>query len=997
MTLLAEDRSDQFLKSLAIEWLGIICSKIKTGYNRLSGDFKTYTPEWICELNDTLAIKVDKDTPIQSLALLDQCRKKLLDHVVAERVNPNVIQFYLCNWGFIESVVWTKANKGWEIQQKKRVKKTAKAVDKTPTDDTEKKNDDDLDDLDEDITMAETTTTAETTETMDTDATWPKENALLLGDTCKFYWLSCLGIDYPFPHHDTETKQYEFPEMSRSDYMLLTELLASRQTLYTSYNFILSEILLCLDKDAVVYRTKALKAIGKIASEVPEIMDDTRIRASVVQRIHDGSPSVRDAAVDVVAKYLGRLDHVPLKLYEVVSARIMDTAVTVRKRLVKLLRELYFKLTDRDIKIDVASKLILRIGDNEVTISQLSLKATQEILFLPFKEIEKDGNDYMGYSYANSPKERKRKITDLTLVITGAVSRLDPSVSAQNIALSQIIQKTIEGADEKALIWYERAFQWIVDSLFGRMIKLEEEDDSTEFNNCLATAEWIKARYVLSIYRDVLPQMKYHDPEFVSSVERILMQLLSRCPLDLITDGISCLCVIVDTISFRYNILIKMLGSCISKLRHIQHIIANGHVDQDSSFAGVLKMILMCGLLCQNFEFDKKREQQPKQMEALNLVYKGDICTLVFDVLQFFTGEFMDDLSDQGMSMRMTALQGLGYFFASHPTYMISAASTALMDKIFEEGTIELKTQLMRVYQEFLSAEEKRIDKREGSSTGSVMYTKDIDINTLLGDTEEYAELGVNGSLMQRYLKKILKCALAESEDLRYAAFEVVSAIIHQGLAHPVLCMPAIVAAETSPDLILRNKAFYLHKYAHDKYGSLLYSQMNEYLSTSYQYQKILYGSQVQGYGKRGGDAKMDAVLGVTFSVMKDKKKARFDFFSALIKPFSFDLKTTTADEIDIDYLKYLAENVVSLDLSTTEEVLHMVYIMDRILMTLGADLLSYVHFLKKQGIVVPSEDEQDEDDIDTDFTLAAKLSLALCILMYMKNLLVELYDIPDE
>lgn len=107
------------------------------------------------------------------------------------------------------------------------------------------------------------------------------------------------------------------------------------------------------------------------------------------------------------------------------------------------MRELYFKLTDREIKIDVASKLILRIGDNEVTISQLSLKATQEILFLPFKEIEKDGNDYFGYSYANSPKERKRKITDLTLVIAGAVSKLDASVSAQNIALSQIIEKVI--------------------------------------------------------------------------------------------------------------------------------------------------------------------------------------------------------------------------------------------------------------------------------------------------------------------------------------------------------------------------------------------------------------------------------------------------------------------------------------------------------------------------------------------------------------------------
>lgn len=152
----------------------------------------------------------------------------------------------------------------------------------------------------------------------------------------------------------------------------------------------------------------------------------------------------------------------------------------------------------------------------------------------------------------------------------------------------------------------------------------------------------------------------------------------------------------------------------------------------------------------------------------------------------------------------------------------------------------------------------------------------------------------------------------------------------------------------------------------------------------------------------------MDAVLDVTFSVLKDKKRARFDLLSALVKPFSFDLKTTLAEEIDIDYLKYLAENAVSLDLSTTEDVLHMVYIMDRTLMTLGADLLSYVHFLKKQGIVTTQnaasdsdqeeeEQREDEKEMDNDFTVAAKLALVMCILMYMKNLLVELYDIPDE
>lgn len=254
-------------------------------------------------------------------------------------------------------------------------------------------------------------------------------------------------------------------------------------------------------------------------------------------------------------------------------------------------------------------------------------------------------------------------------------------------------------------------------------------------------------------------------------------------------------------------------------------------------------MLRMCGLLCQHFEFDKKREREPEAMEALNLVYKGSIGILVFDLLQFFTGNYMDELDEQGIALRMTALQGLGHFFASHPTFMISNTSTELMDKIFDEGTIELKTQLMRVFQEFLSAEEKRIGKQE-ETNATVLQYRSIDIDTLLGNTEEYAELGVNGSLMQRYLRKILKCALSESDELRYDAFEVVSEVVHQGLAHPVLCMTAIIAAETSPNTILRNKAYYLHKYAHDKYGNLLYIQLNECLLTSYKYQTFLLGTE---------------------------------------------------------------------------------------------------------------------------------------------------------
>ncbi|KAG1455139.1 hypothetical protein G6F55_007238 [Rhizopus delemar] len=1027
ISLLEGNHSDQYLKSLAVDWLGMIACKIKSSQNALAGEGNTYTPEWVYDLNDKLPAHIDKDTSIESVELLNQCRKKLLDSVAKESVSASVIQFYLCNWGFMESVVWTKANKGWRIDKKSKTSKNNSAIAAEENSVKEIKGSVEQEDVNmetEDSTLLVPNKEEEEEE----EEKWPIEVVELLQNACKYYWLSCLGFEYSFPKPN---KPYMFPEMSRNDLTSLVELLASRQSLYTSYDFILSEILLCLDKDAVFLRVRSLKAIGKISSQVPEILEEGRVRVSVIQRVHDPSPSVRDAAVETIAKYLSKQLDISPELYELVGGRIMDTSVAVRKRLVRLLRELYFKFTDIEVKKDIASKLIMRIGDNEETISQQSLKATQEILFLPFKEIEKDGNDYFGYTYANAPKDRKRRINNLTSIIVGAVAKLDSSLSTQNIALSQIVQKTVDGLDEKSRGWYERIFQWIIDSLFDRMILLDEEDNTAEFINCLATVyafakscpnllrelqismlqpyltiseqdDWTKASYVLMIYRDVLPQMKYHDRDTIDLLERILMQLLTKCPLDMTSIGASCLCAIVSQISHRYNILIKILGSCVTKLRQVREAIRQGTVSK-SIFSGVLKMILLCGLLCQHFEFDKRREEKPAAMSALDLVYKGEIGTLIFDLLHFFTEDVINELGEQGMVLRMTALQGLGYFYSSNPIFMVSESSTTLMDRIFQEGSASLKTQLMRVFQEFMGAEEKRINKRQEDDKKEEEEEKKTDNNKILANTEEYAELGVSGSLMQRYLPKILECALCEFADLRYAAFEVVSSVIHRALAHPVLCMPAVIAAETSPDVILRTKAYYMHKYAHDKYGLMLYGQMNECISTSFQYQKVLFGNKIQGYGKRGGDSKVESVLSLTYSFLKGHKKIKFDFFQALVRPFTFELKLTSPEDVDIAYLKYLAENIMMMDYSTTSEVLFVVFHIDKLLTSLGADLLSFVQSLKKQGRIVESDecmiDDEDshENGLEEEITVASKLSIALCMMMLLKKLLIELYDIPDE
>ncbi|OAD68960.1 hypothetical protein PHYBLDRAFT_172796 [Phycomyces blakesleeanus NRRL 1555(-)] len=943
--------SDIYLKSLAIEWLGTIACTIKMGCNRLSGEKGQFTPEWVYKLNEQLPTEITQDTALNSLEFLAQCQMKLYNHVENSNVDPSLTKFYLASWGYTDTMI------------------------------------------------------------------------------CSF----------------------DFPELNREDIGLLSELLASRQPLYNSFQFLISHIMACLDNDSVSYRVKALRSMGRIATEVPTVLDEPRIRNPIIKRIHDASPSVRDAALEVMARYLGRQETLSLPIYNIVSERIMDTAMTVRKRLVKLLRELHAKCDDRAIKIDISAKLIQRIGDNEISISEAALKATQEILFHPFREIDNDGNDAFGSSYQHFPKERKRQITELTLLITGATTR-DISSLTQSSALIQILQKTVAGCDSRTMVWYKMVFQWIVDALFEHMLLLDEQGNTEGFLCCLTTVyaftktspdilrethismlepylsiteedDWRIARYVLMIYRDVLPRRRYHDPDFVAQVEQALQQLLSRCPLDMIQSTVSCLCAIIDNISKRYNLLIKMLGACLGKLQQDRAQMSNGKPPA-RSITAIRKMLLISSLLCRYFDFDEKRKTEPVKLRALDIVHKQSITKLAFDLILYFASS-LDETTPFNQIMA-TALQSLGHLYAAHPTFVIEKTSTELMDKLFESGSEPMKVQLLRVFVEFLAAEENRIEKQE-EVAGQSLHTKLIDVETLMGNTEEFSELGVNGSLMQRYFRRILKCALEKTPDIRYAAFEVVSVVVNQGLAHPVLvkmndliiscvdnnsfgillkCMPAVVAAETSSDITLRNKAYYLHRFAHDKYGPLLYSNFGEHISTAYEYQKLMADDKIEGYGKRGSDAKVDSLFALPFSVFRQKKKIKLDFLCALVKPFDFDMKVTKEEEVNVEFLKFLAESIITLDFSMLEEILCVLNGMDRILMTVGADLLSSIQIFRKKGLLSKPNDMNEfgrvpsghnNVSMDPAYAMTAKTAIAMSILLYVRELLMDVYSISND
>lgn len=64
------DSGDLYLRTIAIEWLGVIASRIKVGWNRVAGAHGSYTPEWLYQLNNNIPVHVSqKDMDIGNALL----------------------------------------------------------------------------------------------------------------------------------------------------------------------------------------------------------------------------------------------------------------------------------------------------------------------------------------------------------------------------------------------------------------------------------------------------------------------------------------------------------------------------------------------------------------------------------------------------------------------------------------------------------------------------------------------------------------------------------------------------------------------------------------------------------------------------------------------------------------------------------------------------------------------------------------------------------------
>ena len=149
---------------------------------------------------------------------------------------------------------------------------------------------------------------------------------------------------------------------------LACTVLLTRSPLFQSWDNMVSRILRSMGEKQPTFRTKALRALGQVVLADPDVLSLTNVQQQVNKRIGDISPAVREAAIDLVSKHIASDPGLGEKYYPVMRERINDTGLGVRKKILKLLRDIYFMSQDKAMQTEIASIILSRIADEEHTV-----------------------------------------------------------------------------------------------------------------------------------------------------------------------------------------------------------------------------------------------------------------------------------------------------------------------------------------------------------------------------------------------------------------------------------------------------------------------------------------------------------------------------------------------------------------------------------------------------------------------------------------------------
>uniref|UniRef100_A0A3Q2QX81 Nipped-B protein n=1 Tax=Fundulus heteroclitus TaxID=8078 RepID=A0A3Q2QX81_FUNHE len=739
------------------------------------------------------------------------------------------------------------------------------------------------------------------------------------------------------------------------DSCLIVRYLASMRPFAQSFDIYLSQILRVLGESAIAVRTKAMKCLSEVVAVDPSILGRVDMQRGVHCRLMDNSTSVREAAVELLGRFVLSRPELIEQYYDMLIERILDTGISVRKRVIKILRDICLELPDFHKITEMCVRMIRRVNDEE-GIKKLVNETFQKLWFSP--------------TPSHDEEAMKRKILNITDVVLACKdSGYD--------WFEQLLQNLLKSEEDASYKPTKKACVQLVDNLVEHILKYEESIADKGINSsrvvaCITTLylvtkirpnlmvkhamamqpylntkcstqnDFMVICNVAKILELVVPLMETPSESFLNTIEGDLMKLIIKHGMTVVQHCVSCLGAIVNKVTHNY----KFVWACFNRFYGALAKLKTQHQEDPSSSTlaankpTLLRSLFTVGALCRHFDFDQE------EFKGANKII---IKEKVLELLLYFT-------THEDEEVQIKAIIGLGFQFIMHPELMFVQDVKVLYISLLsgENSAVNLKIHVLKNLQTYLQEEDSRMQEADREWKNQA---KQEDLKEM-GDISS----GMSSSIMQIYLKQVLESFFHSQSTVRHFALSVITLTLSQGLIHPVQCVPYLIAMGTDPEPTMKNKADQQLVEIDKKYSGFIHMKAVAGLKMSYQVQQAINGGKraaIRGFRHEDSDSALCSHL---YTMVRGNRQHRRAFLISLLNLFDDSSKT------EVNMLLFIADNLACFPYQTQEEPLFIMHHIDITLSVSGSNLLqsfkevrmSGKHSRKRKN---SSDEEEDEDE----------------------------------
>ncbi|KAL2754234.1 hypothetical protein ACRALDRAFT_2125000, partial [Sodiomyces alcalophilus JCM 7366] len=751
------------------------------------------------------------------------------------------------------------------------------------------------------------------------------------------------------------SNEYTFRTVPSNLAKLSYSILLLRSLFCEHFGSMLNVLLSAMASDQATVRSKSLKSINQLLETDPAILDgDSVVVQLILNCSNDSSPQVRDSAIGLMGKCIQLRPQLEMRMLEKILDRFIDSGVGVRKRAMKLARDIYLRNHTKEARGAISNNLLHRVHDPDEGVRDLARQMMEEVWFSPFYHAEdtpaykssltdhvalmiqtvKSGNvgtvlDKVLQAILSSPNKTQNgpfgvsvKLVEKMFELIDVLDSDDPSIPHGRDALHvlQIFAK----ADPKLFSFEE------IRLLKPHLASFNNPDDLTVF------------KAVAVIYRQVLPQLSGKHTEFLKEVREQLQKSITKVTKHLLDDVVACLWIIAGLLDNRTP-LARLGGSSLAgtvKLRKLPTSEKNVR-----TFARYAEIVGMVGKHC---DLDSELAVFRGPMFAN---WKGTSVTkLMVDELAPWADP------GQPQEARRAAIEAIGQICQAHPRNYTLANVYTRFEQVFSEKVPVLESAILRSFREFLFAEERRSEAashpaNDNEETGGKKRNL-----TVMGGTN-YDD--VASGTTQRFLKQITRIALSSLDDHALLAVEVLASISRQGLVHPKETGTTLITLETSPVGRISEVAYLEHRSLHQKHETVIEREYAKAIQCAFNYQRDI----VKDARGATTNPTFQPKLHLLMEVLKiSKSKNRQRFLGKLVNQVDFDPVTLDATQTmppHVEFSRFVVENMAFFEYITVGEVLATVDAMEKLVTSTGSNLAHIIEteiFNVRMDVDQPSE-----------------------------------------